>query len=185
MPEFIAFLRAINVTNRYIKMVDLRRSFEDAGCREVATYIQTGNVVFQTDEAQPAALEAHLERHLAQAFSFDVPTMVRSVTDFLAVAAASPFGPPPAGEVTTDYVSFLKAAPDPKRSERVLTLTDGIERYAIDGPQLYWRWHRDRGEFTVDQCARGTTAGNAGDPPQCHHYPQDSAQVLATSLSPG
>jgi uncharacterized protein (DUF1697 family) len=49
----VAFLRAINVAGHAIvRMADLRQAFADAGCRNVRTYIQSGNVVFVVDSAK-------------------------------------------------------------------------------------------------------------------------------------
>ena len=49
MKKYIAFLRGINVGNIRIKMTDLTRAFEDLGFKNVKTYLQTGNIVFDTE----------------------------------------------------------------------------------------------------------------------------------------
>ena len=49
MKKYTAFLRGINVGNIRIKMTDLTRAFEDLGFKNVKTYLQTGNIVFDTE----------------------------------------------------------------------------------------------------------------------------------------
>ena len=54
---FIAFFRGINVGgNNVIPMAELRNILTELGCRRVATYIQSGNAVFQSTESDPEAL---------------------------------------------------------------------------------------------------------------------------------
>lgn len=67
MKRSLAFLRAINVGGRTVKMTDLRRHFEQAGLREVETFIASGNVLFSSPEDDSKRLEQHIEQHLEQA----------------------------------------------------------------------------------------------------------------------
>ena len=50
MKKYIAFLRGINVGNIRIKMSDLKNAFQDMGFQNAVTYLQTGNVVFESDK---------------------------------------------------------------------------------------------------------------------------------------
>ncbi len=67
MKRYIAFLRAINVGGTtIIKMSDLKRMFESFGLENVETYIQTGNVIFESDESKASVLEEQIEHQLAK-----------------------------------------------------------------------------------------------------------------------
>lgn len=58
MNRYVAFLRAINVgRTTVIKMADLKRMVESFGLENVQTYIQTGNVIFETLEKDASKLE--------------------------------------------------------------------------------------------------------------------------------
>lgn len=97
MPEYVAFLRAVNVGGRVFKMADLRRCLEDAGLRDVETYIQTGNVRFRTTMRSRGKVERHVEEVLTAAAGFDVPAVLfdppelRQVHDEV-MRLPSPFG---------------------------------------------------------------------------------------------
>ena len=76
MPSYIAFLRAVNVGGRVLKMADLRTCLQEAGLDEVETYIQTGNVRFRTSMRSPAKAERYVEEAIAAGCGFDVPAIL-------------------------------------------------------------------------------------------------------------
>jgi uncharacterized protein (DUF1697 family) len=78
---YIAFLRAVNVGGRVVKMDRLRALFEALGLSDVRTHIQTGNVFFRAAGSDRAALARRIERHLERALGFEVPTMLRTVAE--------------------------------------------------------------------------------------------------------
>jgi uncharacterized protein (DUF1697 family) len=89
--RYIAFLRAVNVGKRQVTMARLRELFSELGYGDVRTYIQTGNVFFETPATDRAALEGAIERHLLDALGFAVPTFVRTVEEVEAALASDPF----------------------------------------------------------------------------------------------
>ena len=88
---FVALLRAINVAGRSVPMADLRALCEDLGWRNVRTYIQSGNVVFEADQDE-AALSLGLRTAMAAKYPFPVPVMVGSADRWRELAADKPFG---------------------------------------------------------------------------------------------
>lgn len=94
---FVALLRGINVGGRnIIRMAELRACFEAAGYSGVTTYIQSGNVVFQT--ARTDSLARRLEGLLSDAFDYDGRVILRTRYQMQAVVADAPrqFGAHPA-----------------------------------------------------------------------------------------
>lgn len=96
MPSWIAFLRAVNVGGRTLKMADLRACLEDAGLEDVETYIQTGNVRFRTSMRSAAKVERHLEETIAERCGLEVPTVIFTPEELRGVHAeadglSSPF----------------------------------------------------------------------------------------------
>lgn len=89
---YIAFLRAVNVGGRTVKMERLRELFGELGLAGVRTYIQSGNVFFTADAGiDRPALTRRIEEHLREALGFEVPTMVRTVEEVEELLAAEPF----------------------------------------------------------------------------------------------
>ncbi len=102
---FVALLRGINVGGtRKVAMAELRALCEGLGWRDVRSYIQSGNVVFQakgTTKALAAELESAIEDH----FDFPVPVIVRKGNEWLRYAAKSPFP-----EAKTERANLLHLA---------------------------------------------------------------------------
>ncbi|MEV6206801.1 DUF1697 domain-containing protein [Kitasatospora sp. NPDC051914] len=88
---YIAFLRAVNVGGRTVRMERLRELFGELGLQDVRTYIQSGNVFFTTGGEDRAALTARIEEHLEQALGYAVPTVLCTVDELAAVVDADPF----------------------------------------------------------------------------------------------
>ena len=66
MSRYVAFLRGINVSGqKLIKMEELRKHFEIPGFKNVVTYIQSGNVLFDAKETDTAKLRTKIEKMLA------------------------------------------------------------------------------------------------------------------------
>ena len=70
MKKYIAFLRGINVGNIRIRMTDLKAAFEQMGFSDVKTYLQTGNVVFESDKTL-VDIKSILEKGLSNTFKYD------------------------------------------------------------------------------------------------------------------
>jgi uncharacterized protein (DUF1697 family) len=70
--QYVALLRGINVGgNNIIKMADLRACFENMGLANVATYIQSGNVLFSTTEKDKTSLINTIEKALSESFDYN------------------------------------------------------------------------------------------------------------------
>lgn len=135
----IALLRGINLGPRNrIAMPELRALLEDGGFADVRTYVQSGNVVLTT-ELGPAALEARVERLVAERLGLEIPVVARTRDELAAVVERNPL----AG-VAVDpkryQVSFLGAEPAPEVLERLESLRAGPERLAVHGREIY-AWH--------------------------------------------
>ena len=90
MGRMVALLRAVNVGGRKLPMAELRALCEELGWADVATYIQSGNVVFSSS-GKPEAIEAELERAIEKRFGIDVPVIVRTTGEWTRLAASNPF----------------------------------------------------------------------------------------------
>lgn len=88
MTTYLAFLRAINLgSKRVFPKDDIRRATELAGFADAATYINTGNVRFESSMRSRARIEAALEKAYLADRGFDVPAIVFSAAEFADIAA--------------------------------------------------------------------------------------------------
>jgi uncharacterized protein (DUF1697 family) len=110
MGRMVALLRAVNVGGRKLPMAELRALCGALGWTNVATYIQSGNVVFDAD-CTPAEAEAALEARIAAAYGYDAPTVVRTAAHWAGYAPACPF--PEAARATPNFLLLLVSKQPP------------------------------------------------------------------------
>src|SRR5690242_7891225 len=112
---YLALLRGINVGGKNkLPMDDLRDLFVQAGCRDVQTYIQSGNVVFRADPAVVAPLPDLLTARIAARFGYQVPLVLRTAEAMGDVIRHNPFIAAGAAEETL-HVLFLARRPEAGR----------------------------------------------------------------------
>lgn len=88
---FVALLRGVNVGgNNMISMKSLKESFEKLGFAYVTTYINSGNIVFKTKEADPRKLETKIEQMLEREYELTSKVVVRSLAEMEAVVESFP-----------------------------------------------------------------------------------------------
>ncbi len=131
MTRYVCLLRAVNVGGRAVPMAELRALFESLGYSEVASYIQSGNVVFGSSKSvRGDALEASIEA----AFGVKTSPVLRTAAEMAEVAAAHPFRD---ADPTKLHVGFLAARP-PKAAVSALEPEGFLpERFAVSGRELY------------------------------------------------
>jgi uncharacterized protein (DUF1697 family) len=113
MPTHVALLRGVNVggPSRRVAMAELRGVVESLGHKEVATYIQSGNVVFSSTDADAAVLAAALEAVIADRLGVRSPVVVLDRAEFAEVVAANPYSDEP--DPKKVHVVFRAAVPNP------------------------------------------------------------------------
>src|SRR2546423_3593288 len=90
--RYVGLLRGINVGgNRLIKMEALAKVFDAAGWRNVRTYVQSGNVIFDCGETDPRTLAKKIERKLAKAFGHEITVVVLELASLASMAQRNPF----------------------------------------------------------------------------------------------
>lgn len=128
MGSYVALLRGINVGGKNrLPMADLRGSLADLGLREVRTYIQSGNVLFETDGPE-AKLEADIEARIAEQFGLRVPILVRSHAQLADVVASAPAGFGADPETYLSDAVFLFASLTEDEAMGAVTLRDGVDQ---------------------------------------------------------
>jgi len=112
MTRYVAFLRGINVSGqKLIKMEDLRSYMEMPGITDVATYIQSGNVLFTSDEVDEDILRKRIEKQLEQKLGYKVVAIIRMIRELQNVVRNMPFDTIKTEEKNRLYVTFLAEVP--------------------------------------------------------------------------
>jgi uncharacterized protein (DUF1697 family) len=138
MPIYIALLRGINVGgNKRIKMDQLRKSFEALGLDQVATYIQSGNVVFKGGKVSPSSLSKKIEDRILADFGHSVSVILRTADEMKQTIANNPFLKDRGIDLTKLHVMFLSNAPASAALEKLETMTVKPDRSCCLGKEIY------------------------------------------------
>ncbi len=135
MTVRIGFLRAVNLGRRRVPMSRLTTVCEGLGYADVWTYVNSGNVVFDTTGAR-ASVESAMQRALEDEFGFECTTFVRTAKELKSVLDATPFTVA-AGD--THFVTFLKEAPAACDAKRLEELSNDFETLIVHGADVHWR----------------------------------------------
>ncbi len=135
--KYVAFLRAINVGgNTMIKMADLKAAFEKVGFTNVSTYINSGNVIFESTGKNTAKIIEILERELSKEFNYNLLVVVRSHDELKKIASEIP---KPWENSTTlrRYIAFLKDDVLNEETIAQVPVREGIDELKTSKNVLY------------------------------------------------
>ena len=135
MPHYIAFLRGINVGGHRVKMDRLRNIFVECGFDDVATFIASGNVIFETASRSVASLRKRIERHLAEALGYEVPAFLRTPAQLEAIAS---FEPPDKDSTPSVYVMFLQDPVSDDLRSRLGEFVSKMDDFRFAESEVYW-----------------------------------------------
>ncbi|MEO8648729.1 MAG: DUF1697 domain-containing protein [Acidobacteriota bacterium] len=135
--RYVALLRGINVGgNTMVKMDELRTMFESLGFKNVKSYINSGNLAFDSKKANEANLSAKIEVAVEKHVAKPVLVMVRVQQDIERILANNPFE----GKYKTHkemHVLFLKKEMANDDRHRLMEAGGDNERYEVDGREIY------------------------------------------------
>ena len=133
----IALLRGINVGGKNkLPMKELAALFVDAGCEEVRTYIQSGNVVFRTGSADAGDIASIISASILDRFGYQVPVIVRTAGELEGIAQGNPFVKAGA-ETDKLHVMFLAELPDSASVEALDPARSPGDEFAVVGREVY------------------------------------------------
>jgi uncharacterized protein (DUF1697 family) len=138
MATFVALFRGINVGgNQKVRLSDLKELHESLGLKHVVTYIQSGNVVFSSDDADADQLTRQIEGSFAQKFGFHVMVTIRTPSELRAIIAHNPFKDQPTKEPKWMIILFLATQPASTAQEDLRNGYAGPEEFHLIGRELY------------------------------------------------
>jgi uncharacterized protein (DUF1697 family) len=138
MGQYVALLRGINVGGKnLIKMPELKARFEELGFRNVATYIQSGNVLFESGERSAAKLTQRIEVALSASFNYPASVVLRSRSQLRGIVERAPdgFGTQPSRFLSD--VIFLKPPLSAAAAFKVVPTREGVDRVWAGTGVLY------------------------------------------------
>ncbi len=134
---YVALLRGINLGSRNkVSMADLRTLFLALGAEDVATYVQSGNVVFKSRARSPAELTHAIEERIGRDLGVSVTVLVRTARELVSVLADNPFADN-GREVASLHVTFLADRPDPVRVRDLEAKRFQPDEFRVVGREVY------------------------------------------------
>ncbi|KGE19508.1 DUF1697 domain-containing protein [Paenibacillus wynnii] len=138
MTSYIALLRGINVGgNKIIKMQDLKLLFQSLELDHVRTYIQSGNVIFESNNHEIELLGGLIELRIKEVYGFQVSVILRTLEELAQVIENNPFDLPEQEDYKRLYVSFLTSEPSTEALEKLQPYMDGPDKLRFVGKEMY------------------------------------------------
>jgi len=136
MKTFIALLRGINVSGqKKVPMAQLRSLLTNSGFKNVQTYIQSGNVIFQTSEENQSELEHIIQNSIFSHFGFDVSVLVRTPINIQNILDVCPFSE---DKKINSYFTLLHSNPDISLMDETSEISYPNEEFHITNNCVYF-----------------------------------------------
>jgi uncharacterized protein (DUF1697 family) len=137
MTIYIALLRGINVGgHNVIKMAALRECLESLGLNNVKTYIQSGNVLFESEEGADKLCQ-RIEQAIKSVFGLSIPVVLRTSLELDEMIKNCPFPTDHLAEGESVQVSFLKEELTKEGIDTLYSFKSEIDEYHLDGKDIY------------------------------------------------
>ena len=138
MKKYIALLRGINVGgSKVIKMNNLAKLFVDFGFKNVKTFIQSGNVIFEYPQNDIGKVKSKIEKELKRSLGYSVDVVLRTPDELLKIIKVNPFKNEITEPNTKLYVMFLSKQPDNKIKQAVKSYDNELETFRIKNSEVY------------------------------------------------
>jgi uncharacterized protein (DUF1697 family) len=138
MTTYIAFLRGINVSGqKIIKMAALKKMFEAMGFKNVRTYIQSGNVAFESPAVNAETLCKKIENGLQAALGYRVSTAIRTEKEIEDIIKNNPFKKEIARDDVRLYVTMLSAVPEGDKVKELESTESETDEFRFKNREIY------------------------------------------------
>jgi uncharacterized protein (DUF1697 family) len=151
MTVYVAMLRGVNVGGNSLKMDWLRASCENLGCRNVRTYVQSGNIVFSS-RASAGKLAQTLKATIDTQTRLPVTVILRNATEMERIVAGNPFLRKDI-DVAKLHVTFLGKAAVKPALDRLDALAGARDQYRFAGSEIYLNCPINYGETKLSNSA--------------------------------
>jgi uncharacterized protein (DUF1697 family) len=137
MHEYISLLRGINVGGKTLKMANLVDIYESLDLRDVRTYIQSGNVLFNTTAMERNKIKGELELQIRDRFGLSVTAFIFRRNEFQEIIERNPLAGTGGRELGRLHVTFLEKKPEEELVERLPPDKNTADEYRVIGTEVY------------------------------------------------
>jgi len=148
---YIALLRGINVGGHRVKMDRLQGIFAELGCKNVSSYIQSGNIFFESERTDRDVLTQEIEQHLFEQLHFEVPTFLRTIAEIEELIAANPFVDATASEDKRLCVLFTSELIPDTLGLPMRSIKNDVEIIKTTRFEAFMVWHLINGKAPSNQ----------------------------------
>ena len=135
MTTYISILRGINVGGqKKIKMEELKKLYESLGFKNVRTYIQSGNVIFECLDTNLAKLIHQIEQNIKNSLGFNVIVFIRTKNEIQKLIKNNPFAKKDLSKLYVIFLSDIKTKPP---TDEINNTKDKTEEFFISGREIY------------------------------------------------
>jgi uncharacterized protein (DUF1697 family) len=135
MKTYVSMLRGINVSgHRRVKMEELKQTYLSLGYRNVRTYLQSGNVVFESAEKGEKSLAKEIEQSMKHRLGLDVPVLIRTGDELGLLIRHNPFA---GRDEERLHVTFLSSKPGVLPLETINRAVCGGEAFSVADREVY------------------------------------------------
>jgi len=132
MKTYISLLRGINVSGqKKVNMIQLQNLYQSLGFQNIKTYIQSGNVIFQSSPPPSSQL---LQQKIKQQFGFEVPVILRSIEDWENIIKHNPFTKE---DLTKVHIVFLSETAQKYSKDELEKAKNPSEEFFIHNKEIY------------------------------------------------
>lgn len=137
--KYISVLRGINVSGqRKIKMAELTLLYEEEGLENVTTYIQSGNVLFDSEKLYREDIKTRIETAIHKKYGFHVPVDVRAMEEYIKIINSCPFEEAKLEENGSKIlVGFLSDEPTCDKKKELEEAAQSPEKLKMKGSIVY------------------------------------------------
>lgn len=154
MKTYIALLRGINVSGqKLIKMEVLRKILQELDFENIRTYIQSGNIIFESKISDRRKLEKQIHDTIETHFGFQVPVVIVTPEELKNVTVKNPYPDHQAIDATQPYVAFLSDIPSNEAIEVFKAVDFGKDQYTINDNTVYLLYADSAGKSKLTNVA--------------------------------
>jgi uncharacterized protein (DUF1697 family) len=138
MFTYVSMLRGINVGgHQSLKMKELVALYESLGFKNVRTYVQSGNVIFNADEADSKRLSNLIENKIKQVFNLPVAVLIRTPGELKQTLKKNPFLKEKSIDTEKLYVTFLAETPPESALNKLNVAQDELDKFVVKNKEIY------------------------------------------------
>jgi uncharacterized protein (DUF1697 family) len=131
-------LKGINVGGqKQIRMESLRESYEGLGFSRVRSYVQSGNIIFESTDENPSILGKRIEAQIEQVYGYQISVFIRQAYEIQRILAGNPFINDGDADLSTLHVTFLYQSPPEAVSDKLTKPGNISDAFAIGESAIY------------------------------------------------